>query len=292
VCNKRTVESLVAAGAFDALGHTRRALTAVLEDAVDEAVALKRKQADGQFDLFASLMGDGPPAEGGDAIATGVSIVVPDLPEWDKKELLSRERSMLGLYVSDHPLSGIEGVLARLADVSIAQLSTDESYKDRAKVTVAGLVTGVQRKISKAGKTWAIVTVEDLAGSVEVLVFPSQYEIAGPVLGEDVVVVVKGDLNRGDDGVSVRATEITLPDIESRADGPVTIQMDLARCTPVVVERLRTVLDTHPGTTEVRLRLQQPGRDTLMRLDEGLRVTVTPALFGDLKALLGPACLG
>ena len=292
VCNKRTVESLVAAGAFDGMGHTRRALTAVLEDAVDEAVALKRKQADGQFDLFASLMGDGPPAPGDVAMAAGVSVVVPDLPEWDKKELLSRERSMLGLYVSDHPLSGIENVLARLADVTIAQLATDESYKDRARVTIAGLVTGVQRKMSKAGKTWAIVTVEDLAGSVEVLVFPSQYEIAGPVLAEDVVVVVKGDLNRGDDGVTLRATEITLPDVDSRTDGPVTIQMDLARCTPVVVERLKDVLDTHPGTTEVRLRLQQPGRDTLMRLDEGLRVTVTPALFGDLKALLGPACLG
>jgi DNA polymerase-3 subunit alpha len=289
VCNKRTVESLVAAGAFDALGHTRRSLTAVLEEAVDEAVALKRKQADGQFDLFAGLAGDGDDA----GVATGVSTVVPDLPEWDKKELLARERSMLGLYVSDHPLSGIEGVLARLADVSIGQLATDETLRDRAKVTVAGLVTGVQRKISKQGKTWAIVTLEDLAGSVEVLVFPSQYEIAGPVLAEDVVVVVKGDLSRSDDRpVSVRATEITLPDVETGVDGPVTIQMDVTRCTPVVVERLKTVLDTHPGTTEVRLQLRQPGRDTLMRLDDGLRVTVTPALFGDLKALLGPACLG
>ncbi len=289
VCNKRTVESLIAAGAFDAVGHTRRSLTAVFDEAVDEAVALKRKQDSGQYDMFAAFdAGD----DSDSSIATGVSVVVPDLPEWDKKELLSRERSMLGLYVSDHPLSGIEGILARLADVSIAQLATDETIRDRAKVTIAGLVTGVQRKISKAGKTWAIVTVEDLAGSVEVLVFPSQYDIAGPVLGEDVVVVVKGDLNRSDESVSIRATEITLPDVDTRADGPVTIQMDLARCTPVVVERLKVVLDTHPGTTEVRLRLQQPGRDTLMRLDEGLRVTVTPALFGDLKALLGPACLG
>jgi DNA polymerase III subunit alpha len=290
VCNKRTVESLVAAGAFDAMGHTRRSLTAVMEEAVDEAVALKRKQADGQFDLFAGLGGGD---DDGAAIATGVTVQVPDLPEWDKKELLQRERAMLGLYVSDHPLSGIEGVLARLADVSVAQLSTDESLKDRAKVTIAGLVTGVQRKISKQGKTWAIVTLEDLAGSVEVLVFPSQYDIAGPVLAEDVVVVVKGDLSRSDDRpVSVRASEITLPDIDTGADGPVTIQMDVTRCTPVVVERLKGVLDTHPGTTEVRLQLRQPGRDTLMRLDDGLRVTVTPALFGDLKALLGPACLG
>lgn len=289
VCNKRTVESLIAAGAFDAVGHHRRALTAVFEEAVDEAVALKRKLDSGQYDMFAAF-DSGDDSDG--AIATGVSVVVPDLPEWDKKELLSRERSMLGLYVSDHPLSGIEGILARLADVSIAQLATDETIRDRAKVTIAGLVTGVQRKISKAGKTWAIVTVEDLAGSVEVLVFPSQYDIAGPVLGEDVVVVVKGDLNRSDESVSIRATEITLPDVDTQADGPVTIQMDMSRCTPVVVERLKGVLDTHPGTTEVRLRLQQPGRDTLMRLDEGLRVTVTPALFGDLKALLGPACLG
>ncbi len=150
----------------------------------------------------------------------------------------------------------------------------------------------MQRKVSRAGKTWAIVTVEDLGGSVEVLVFPSQYDIAGPVLAEDVVVVVKGDLSRSDDGVSVRATEIHLPDIQENDDRPVTIQLPVERCTPGKVERLKLILDDHPGTTEVRLRLQQPGRDTLMRLEDGLKVTATPELFAELKALLGPACLG
>ncbi len=285
-CNKRTVESLVASGAFDALGHTRRSLAAVFEEAVDAAVALKREQARGQFDLFADLTGDGA-----DQIADA-TVKVPDLPEWDKKEKLARERAMLGLYVSDHPLRGVEAALGALADCSLGELGTDESIRDRAKITIAGLVTAVQRKVSRAGKTWAIVTVEDLGGSIDVLVFPGQYEIAGPVLAEDVVVRVKGEVSRSDDSVSVRASEITLPDLSDVEGTPVVIELPVDRCTPPMVGQLRAVLDDHPGATEVRVRLVQPGRQTLMRLDDAYRVTATPALFGDLKALLGPACLG
>ena len=139
VCNKRTIDSLIKAGAFDTLGKSRRALQACHEDFVDEIIGVKRNEAAGQFDLFASLMdGAGGPggAEGASPFGSGpvFSSEVPDLPEWDKKDKLAYERDMLGLYVSDHPLLGLEGVLGRLADVEIADLLDDEERPDQLEI--------------------------------------------------------------------------------------------------------------------------------------------------------------
>ena len=283
VCNKRTIESLIKAGAFDSLGHTRRALLLVHEQAVDAVIGVKRKEAEGQFDLFADVLGadDGP----------GFSVAVPDLPDWDKKQRLAFEREMLGLYVSDHPLAGIEHVLAAASDVSIATLLADEQRPDGSTVTVAGLVTSLQRKMSKQGNPWAAVTLEDMEGSVEVMFFGETYVAYSTALAEDAVVVIRGRVRRRDETMQLQAMEVSLPDVSQAADAPVTVSLAVSRCTPPVVERLREVLSTHPGVTEVHVRLTQPGRSTVMRLDDGLRVERSPSLFGDLKALLGPGCL-
>ncbi|MGY4646151.1 DNA polymerase III subunit alpha [Cellulomonas sp. URHB0016] len=284
VCNKRTIESLIKAGAFDSLGHPRRALLLVHEQAVDSVIGVKRKEAEGQFDLFADLMGggdDGP----------GFAVTIPELPDWDKKQRLAFEREMLGLYVSDHPLSGIEHVLAAASDVSIATLLADEARPDGSTVVVAGLVTSLQRKMSKQGNPWAAVTVEDMEGSVEIMFFGETYLAYSTILAEDAVVVIRGRVRRRDETMQLQAMEVSLPDVSQAADSPVVVSMAVARCTPPVVERLREVLSTHPGVTEVHLRLTSPGRATVMRLDEGLRVGRSPSLYGDLKALLGPSCL-
>jgi DNA polymerase-3 subunit alpha len=283
VCNKRTIESLIKAGAFDSLGHARRALLLVHEQAVDAVIGVKRKEAEGQFDLFADVLGDddGP----------GFSVAVPDLPDWDKKQRLAFEREMLGLYVSDHPLAGIEHVLAAASDVSIATLLADEQRPDGSTVTVAGLITSLQRKMSKQGNPWAAVTLEDMEGSVEVMFFGETYVAYSTALAEDAVVVIRGRVRRRDETMQLQAMEVSLPDVSQAADAPVTVSLAVSRCTPPVVERLREVLATHPGVTEVHLRLTQPGRATVMRLGDGLRVERSPSLFGDLKALLGPGCL-
>ena len=285
VCNKRTIESLIKAGAFDSLGHTRRALLLVHEQAVDSVIGVKRKEAEGQFDLFADVFA----AE--DAMAPGFSVLVPDLPDWDKKQRLAFEREMLGLYVSDHPLSGLEHVLAQSADVSIATLLADEVRPDGSTVVVAGLITSLQRKMSKQGNPWAAVTIEDMEGSVEVMFFGETYLAYSTVLAEDQVVVLRGRVRRRDDTMQLQAMEVTLPDMTAVADAPVVVSMQVSRCIPPVVEKLREILCTHPGVTEVHLRLTSPGRATVMRLEENLRVERSPALFGDLKALLGPSCL-
>jgi DNA polymerase III subunit alpha len=283
VCNKRTVESLAKAGAFDSLGHTRAGLVRVHEVFVESLVKEKRQQEHGQESLFAGL-------DDATAVELAVLPAIPDT-EWDKKTLLAFEREMLGLYVSDHPLFGIEHLLTSAADCSIAGLLTDESRPDGATVTIAGMISGLQRKMTKAGNPWAIVTVEDLAGAVEVLFFPQVYQTVSTMLAEDLVVVVRGRLNRRDDVPTLYASELTIPDITDGPRGPVVIALPVSRCTPPVAERLKDVLATHPGVTEVHLRLTQSGRSTVMRLDDRLRVTAGPALFGDLKQLLGATCL-
>jgi len=281
VCNKRTVESLIKAGAFDGLGHTRRALLVRSEEAVDAVIGLKRNEAIGQFDLF------GAPGMSGEEF----SIEIPDLAEFEKKEKLAFEREMLGLYVSDHPLAGLEHVLAKAADCSIAQLLADETRAENSTVTIAGLLSSVQRRVSKAGNPWAIATVEDLDGGIEVLFFGETYVAYDTALIEDSVVAIKGRVRRRDDSVQLQAVEVSLPDVADTSTQPVTIALPVNRCIPPVVQQLKSILGTHPGMTEVRLRLTQPGRATVLKLDDSLRITPSPALFGDLKALLGPQCL-
>ncbi len=283
VCNKRVVESLIKSGAFDSLGHTRRGLSQIHEQVIDAAIDLKRAQAVGQFDLFGGMGDDGDPG-------LRVAAEIP-VGEWDKATLLAHEREMLGLYVSDHPLYGIEQVLAVSTDCSVAHLHSGDR-PDGQVVTVGGLVTGVQRKTTKQGSVWAIVSLEDLDGGVEVMVFPQVYAAAGPMLVDDAVVLVRGRIDRDDDSARLVAMEVTAPDLSQSHTGPVRLTLPASRCVPPVVERLKEILGAHPGVTEVHLHLVAAGRTTVLRLDDRLRVTPTPALYGDLKALLGPACLG
>ncbi|GAA1911827.1 DNA polymerase III subunit alpha [Nocardioides lentus] len=285
VCNKRVVESLIKAGAFDDMKLRRRALVAIHETAVDQYVDIKRNEAIGQDSLFAGL------DDGGGGSGFGISVAVPDLDEWDKTTLLGHERDMLGLYVSDHPLMGMEHVLARGTDCTIGSLLLDEERPDGAFVTVSGLVTGVQRKITKRGDAWATVTLEDLEGGIEVLLFPSSYQLAAPYLVQDAIITVKGRLSRDKDTPELRGQEVTVPDLTETSAGPVVLSLPSTRCTAPVVAQLRDVLSTHPGVTEVQLRLMTRHQTTVMRLDDTLRVTPTPALFADLKQLLGPGCL-
>lgn len=285
VCNKRVIESLVKAGAFDEMKHHRRALVAIHETAVDQYVDIKRNEAIGQDSLFGGLDGDGPDA------GFGISVAVPDIDEWDKTTLLGHEREMLGLYVSDHPLLGLEHLLSSGTDCSIGQLMLDEERPDGTVLTICGLVTSVQRKITKRGDNWALVTLEDLDGAIDVLLFPSAYQLASTYLTEDAIITVKGRLSRSKDQPEIQAIEVTVPDLSEGPVGPVVINLPSTRCTPPVVGQLKDVLATHPGMTEVQLRLKARNATTVMRLDDRLRVTPSPALFADLKHLLGPGCL-
>jgi DNA polymerase-3 subunit alpha len=289
VCNKRTIESLIKAGAFDGLAETRMGLLRVHEEYVDAFVSVKRQEAIGQDSLFGAFGDDGAGSGGDDMMGLAA---VPGV-EWDKSTLLSFEREMLGLYVSDHPLLGVEHVLTAHADTQIAALTADEGGRpDGSVVTVAGLITGLAVKRTKKGDLYAIATLEDLAGSIECFFFPSMYETVGPMLQQDTIAVIRGKLNRREDSTSIYAQDLTLPDVTEGPRGPVVVTMETSRATGQRVEELKGVLTNHPGTTEVHLRLVKPGRTVEIRLDPAYRVNASEALYGDLKVLLGPRCIG
>jgi DNA polymerase-3 subunit alpha len=285
-CNKKTVESLIKAGAFDSLGHHRRALLAVHADAIDSFLDVKRNEAIGQYDLFGDAFGD-------DSAAVAVTPPI-GTGEWDKPDLLAFEREMLGLYVSDHPLFGVEHVLAKAADMSVAALFEDGSsagsagqggsVPDGQVLILAGILSAVQRRITKQGRAWASATLEDLGGAVEVLFFPNTYELVGQYVAEDAIVVVRGRVDRRDDQPRLMAMDLSLPDISAPDElKPLVLALPPARCTPPLMERLREVLASHPGSAEVHLRVNRH----LLRVQS--RVAPTTALMADLKALLGPS---
>jgi DNA polymerase-3 subunit alpha len=155
------------------------------------------------------------------------------------------------------------------------------------------MITDVQRKVSKNnGRPYAIVTVEDLEASVEIMFFGDAYEPVAGILATDLVIAVTGRVRTSDDRpLSIMAQSMTIPDVTDPADRPLAITMPVERCTEPVIERLGAILDSHRGPTDVHLTLTRPGKKSIMRLDRRYRVVLGPSLFGDLKALLGPSCL-
>jgi DNA polymerase III subunit alpha len=284
-CNKRVIDSLIKAGAFDDMKHKRRALVAIHEQAVDRYSSVKKDSGGGQDSLFDDLMaGDAPPI-------FDMTVAVPDIDEWDKMTLLGHEREMLGLYVSDHPLTGLEHVLQGASDCSIGQLLLDEERPENSPITITGLITSVQRKITRKGDSWAVVTIEDLDGGIDVLLFPGTYQLAGSLLTEDAIVTVKGKLSRSKDQPEIRAEEVTVPDLEDGPSGPVVVSLPSTRVNEHVVAQLVEVLRTHPGVTEVHLRLRSRDDTKVLKVGDNFRVTAGAALYADLKHLLGPGCL-
>ena len=283
VCNKKTIESLIKAGAFDSLNHTRKGLTMVFLEAIDSVSETKRAEAIGQFDLFGTGHGEAT------TTISGVELDIP-LGEWEKMLLLSYEREMLGLYVSDHPLFGVEHVLRAATDIPISQVSDDGIAHDQI-VNIGGLITQIQRKVSRQGTSWAIVTIEDLEGAIDVNFFSKVYETHAMNLVEDRVVVVRGRIDKREEQPRVSAIDMSMPDINQAPTGPLVITLETARCTPPVVDRMKEILRSHPGSREVHLRLEDGEKSMVMKLDDGLRITASPSLSADLKAILGPDCL-
>ncbi len=285
-CNKKVTESLVKAGAFDSLGHPRKGLFLVHSDAVESVLGTKKAEAMGQFDLFGSGSEDG--GGGTDAVFT---IKVPN-EEWDDKHKLALEREMLGLYVSGHPLNGVAHLLAAQVDTAIPAILDGDVANDT-QVRVGGILASVNRRVNKSGIPWASAQLEDLTGGIEVMFFPQTYSLFGAEIADDAVVLVGGKVRIQDDRITLIANDLVVPDFSNaQPDRPLAVSLPTRQCTLDKVTALKQVLARHPGTSQVHLRLISGERITTLELDQSLRVTPSSALMGDLKALLGPGCLG
>jgi DNA polymerase-3 subunit alpha len=277
VLNKRTIESLIKAGAFDAVGHPRQGLCLVFEQIVDRTLARRREADQGVMSLFGDLGG------GGDAVFDDARVPIPE-QEFAKSVRLAFEKEMLGLYLSDHPLKGVESALARHTEASIAELR--EGARDGEVRWVGGVVTGVLRKYTKRGELMATFMLEDLVSSVEVWVFPRVMTEVAHLLAEDAVVCVKGRLDLRDEQPKLVCMEIKRPDLDVR-DEPLHVDLPIHALTDERVELLKRLLSEHPGPSPVLLYVGAK----CIRLASQWSVDTTRGLLAELRVLLGPACL-
>ncbi|SJM65561.1 DNA polymerase III subunit alpha [Gulosibacter sp. 10] len=279
VLNRRTVESLIKAGAFDSMGYTRRALVEIHESAIDAAVSRKRNEAHGQVDLFAGLME-----------FEEEESVVPARPEFTRRDKLAFERDMLGLYVSDHPLKGLEVELSKLSAMPILNLLGDTTVRDGEQVQIAGLITTVQHRIARnSGNPYALVTVEDFGGEITVMFLGKTYLEYQAELQSDAIAVVRGRAQHRDDGLNITAQGLTIPNLSVGEDRPVTLTIPDTRATETLVQGLDELLRRNAGESEVLLRLQTP--QSIRKFELPHRVEAGSALFSELAALLGPGCV-
>jgi DNA polymerase III subunit alpha len=276
VLNKRTVESLVKAGAFDSLGHPRKGLCLVFEQIVDRTLERRRKEAEGQFSLFGGDASEEP--------AGGFDLVpIPDT-EFDKHNKLAFEKEMLGLYISDHPLMGVESRLRRHVDCTIDELRERGDTEVR---LVGGVVTSLVRKYTKKGELMATFVLEDLQSAIEAWVFPRTMQEYGHLLVDDAVVSIKGRLDTRDDTPKIVCMEVRRPELGSEGAEPMKVVLPLARLDDETVEKLKRVLVEHPGDSPVLLGVG----DKLLRLPDEFNVDSSNGLCAELRVLLGADCL-
>ncbi len=274
VLNKRAVESLIKSGAFDGLGHPRRGLLEVHEQIIDSTLARRRERDQGIMSLFDDS------ASAGEA-AFDERVEIPDV-EFNKSELLRHEKEMLGLYVSDHPLFGVEAAVRRRAKQSVLELSTLE---DGASVVVGGVVTNLNRKYTRRGDQMAVFVLEDLETSIEVSVFPRTLVDEGHKLQEDGIITVSGRLDRRDEsrfGLIAQRIEVLTgldngpaPTVRLRIPG---LSLDDRR-----LDQLKQILTDHPGDSPVILDL---GQTRKIRLADDYRVDLDRAV-GELRMAFG-----
>ena len=279
VLNKRTIESLIKAGAFDSMGHPRQGLLAVYEEILDTTVVRRRREAEGQFDLFSMLGDDAGPDDSSGPAETRRPI--PDI-EFDKKQRLGFEKEMLGLYVSDHPLMGAEASLRRRTECSIAEL---EGVEDGTMRVVGGLVTSLQRKWTKKGDLMAVFVLEDLQSSIECMVFPKTMQQFGHLLEDDAVVCVKARVDGRDDTPKLMAMDIQVFEPISDGAPPVRIRLSPNALSEPLLAGLKGLLSEHPGESQVFLHL---GDRQIVRLPDEFNVDASSGLVGELRVMLGP----
>jgi DNA polymerase-3 subunit alpha len=283
VVNRGMLESLVACGALDSTGATRRGMTEVLERALANGQKTQADAMVGQGSIFdleeMGSNGSGPVARSHSPVG---------LEEWPRDELLRREKEVLGLYVSSHPLAPLRDQLARKVDVPLKALS---DLVDGKTVTVGGIVAGLRQLMTKRGDQMAVAELDDMTGSVEVLVFANTWETCRDTLRADSIVLIKGKVDRRSEGeVKLRALEVTpfdaVPDQEV-----VRLSVDARVVGAGVMDDLKTLIGEYPGQAPVEVEVHTSAGSKMLRLGPGFRVRPDGDFLAEARALLGAAAL-
>ncbi len=281
VLNKRTIESLIKGGAFDNLGHTRRGLLTVFEHIIDTTVKRRREREKGVMSLFGDWGDADADAGGGSGDGFDERTEIPDLA-FDKTEQLRYEKEMLGLYVSDHPLFGVEAALRRKVEQSVLDLQTME---DGANVVVGGVITNLARKFTKKGDQMAVFLLEDLDASIEVTIFPRTLAEQGHKLEDDLIVAVKGRLDRRDESRFglIGQTVTVLSGLSDGPAAPLRLRLPSAALDELKIQRLKRILREHPGDSVVMVDI---GQGKVLKLADEFRVDLDRSV-GELRMAFG-----
>ena len=279
VLNKRSMESLIKAGAFDSFGLPRQGLALVIDELVAKTLDRRKDLAVGISTLFAAM---NEASEGGDWEGTDVSIPAT---EFDRLSRLNFEREMLGLYISDHPLLSVERSLRRSTDGTITEIKeVAEQLGEQGGVrTIGGVLSEVRLRTSKNGDTWAQVVVEDLGGSIEVNVFAKVFGSCSGFLQKDTVVVIRGRVEWRDESVRFTALEVTVPKLGEDVE-ELHLRLEQKDLNQDGMRELRAILGRHPGATAVILEAGQTGK--AFRLGDDVRVDLS-GVAGELRSHFG-----
>jgi len=273
VLNKRTIEALIKAGGFDEMGYGRKGMLQVFEQIIDLTLSRRRERDMGIQTLFGELSEEETFDE---------RPKIPDM-EFEKTEKLRFEKEMLGLYISDHPLAGIEDALRRKSDCTVPELKELGDGEFRA---VGGVVTNLQRKYTRKQDLMAVFELEDLEGSIEVMVFPRSMLKFGHMLRDDAVVVVKGRVKANDDERQMICNEIEVFEARQR-NGTVTVKLGASALEQPKLDALKAVILRHPGDSDVLIEFEDLGKKKMVRLSQKYGVDPASPLMGELRVLLG-----
>ncbi|MEP6994644.1 MAG: DNA polymerase III subunit alpha, partial [Acidobacteriota bacterium] len=277
--NKRTLDALIAAGAFDSLGRNRATLAAASDRVVAQATSIREEIAQGQSNLFSA-----GPSEDGRAADD-----FPEQPEWALDQRLQGEKDTLGFYVTGHPLTRFAGEIERFAQVRIADLGGHVEQS----VRVAGVLVNLKKqKIKKGmneGKTMLKAALEDTSGSVPAAIFASLYEKVQSWVREDLPVLATATVREAGGALELSVQDITpLEGIRERRARELAIRVNLAYADENVLERLQERLRSHPGTTPVSIRLVRPGEfEATLKAADSMRIAPSARLTHEIQALAG-----
>ncbi len=260
--NKKAIESFIKAGAFDSLGHSRLGLMTVFESVINDSIDRRSRAELGVMTLFDSAQSDAT----SDFESASLDIPIPT-NEYDKSFKLKMEKEVLGLYLSDHPLRGYESSLRRLATSTTADI---DALDTGANVTFAGILSKVERKMTKKGDPMAVIQLEDLHGGVELTVFSRTLQQHNHKLLDDAIVAVRCRVNRNDERLNMSVLEVT-PVVLSNAEPELRLNFPAVALDPDKVTRLKNILIEYPGSAQVYLHV---GDSKVLRLGDDFNVDV------------------
>jgi DNA polymerase-3 subunit alpha len=271
--NRRVIEALIKCGAFDFTGARRAQMMEGLDILMDQGGKHQEQQAIGQYSIFDSLEGHH-------------EIILPDVPEWKEGQLLANEKESVGFYISGHPLAAFEADIKRYAT---ATTETVEALPDGKELTICGVIAGLKPKITKKNEKMAILNLEDLFGTIEVIVFPDLYRTAQHMLLTDTPLIVAGQLDKSEQGNKIKAVRVhLLSEAKKKGTTRMDIKLHSTGLTQDDLLKVKDILLRYHGSVPVYFRLQNTARkESLISVGHEIRVDPTEQLIHEVEAVLG-----